>query len=146
MAKAADERTLKLIEEVKKRKAEIAQAEKPNYTTNMSFRRQEGARPVNLHVEQDVATLVGVVAFLRQQEAAYTTAAKELELEKPPAFEWDGFTVNEWVGDIKTRLNKVQIKAKKEALAKLEQRLDKIISPELRAEMELAAIEAELGN
>ena len=48
--------------------------------------------------------------------------------------------------NIKTRLSKLNIDKEKKNLAKLEQRLDKIISPELRAEMELAAIQKELDD
>jgi hypothetical protein len=40
--------------------------------------------------------------------------------------------------------NKVQIASKREKLSKLEERLKKIISPELQAELELEAIESEL--
>ena len=58
--------------------------------------------------------------------------------------EWNGFSVNDWIDDIKTRINKVQIASKKVKLEHLESRLNAIISPELRAEMELEAISAEL--
>lgn len=73
------------------------------------------------------------------------STAKELGVDKHEC-EHDGYAIDDWIADIKTRLNKIQIKSKKDALAALEARLDKIISPELRAEMELAAIEAELQS
>ena len=105
-----DQKTLKLIEQVKAKKLEIAQAERPNYSTNMSFRKNDSGRPINLHVEANVGVLIEIVAFLRSGESHYIQAAKELGVDKPPVFEWDGFSVNDWVADIKTRLNKIQIK------------------------------------
>lgn len=42
------------------------------------------------------------------------------------------------------RIMKIQIASEKEKLESLETRLNKIISPEKRAELELEAIEAEL--
>jgi len=44
------------------------------------------------------------------------------------------------VADVKTRIGKVSIHKKKRQLEALETRLEKIVSPELRAEMELQAI------
>ena len=67
-----------------------------------------------------------------------------LQVEAPP-FEWTGFPVKDWLEDIKTRIDKLQIQSKKAKLETLEKRLNKIVSPELRAQMELDAIAAELG-
>ena len=67
-----------------------------------------------------------------------------LGVEGTPEFTWSSFTVQQWLDDIKARINKVQIATKKKALEHLETRLNAVISPELRAEMELEAISAEL--
>jgi hypothetical protein len=69
-----------------------------------------------------------------------------LGVENPPDFKftWDNFTADEWIGDIKARIAKIQISAEKEKLENLEKRLNKIVSPEKRAELELEAIEQEL--
>ncbi len=146
MAKQTDEKTLKLIAEVRRRKADIAEAEKPNYTTNMSFSFNDGGRPVNLHVEKSVAKLISIAGFLMRQESDYTAAAESLKIGDAPDFQWEGFSVEDWVRDIKTRINKAQLASRKKQLASMEARLDKIVSPELRAEMELAQIEQELGT
>ncbi len=145
MAKKTDEKTLKLIAEVRRRKEEIAEAEKPNYTTNMSFSFNEGGRPVNLHVEKSVAKLISIAAFLMRQESDYSAAAESLKIGDAPDFMWEGFSVADWMRDIKTRTNKVQLASRRKQLATMEARLDKIVSPELRAKMELAQIEQELG-
>jgi hypothetical protein len=57
-----------------------------------------------------------------------------------------GHTVADWQADIQKRINKVQISKKKADLQTLEDRLDKLISPELRREMELAEIQKMLAS
>ena len=145
MATKTDKLTLDLMNEVKKRKTEIAKAERPNWRTNCSFSYGEGdSKSVNIHVMQDVRQLVSIVAFLRAREQYYDLAAKELGVDAP-SFKWSGFSVSDWVEDIKMRVNKIQIASKKTSLESLETRLNKIVSPALREEMELQAIRDELG-
>lgn len=146
MAKKAttDTKTLELIQTVKRQKEEIARAERPNWITNCSFSYTEnGANPVNLHVEANVRNLVLIVAFLLNKAGSYAEAAVHLGVEAP-AFQWGGFSANDWIEDIKLRINKIQIASKRKKLEALEERLNRIISPELRAQMELEAIESEL--
>jgi hypothetical protein len=52
--------------------------------------------------------------------------------------------VADWEADIKAKILKIQITSEEKKLAALEERLNKIISPELRRKMELDAIKAEL--
>lgn len=146
MAKT-DKKTLELIAQVKQQKAEIAKAEKPAYKTNCTFSYIEGkmSDAVNIHVESNVKNLICIAAFLQEREKSYVEAAKVLGVETPPEFNWNGSTVKEWIDDIKMRISKIQIGAKRKKLEALEERLNKIISPELRAELELEAIASELS-
>ena len=61
-------------------------------------------------------------------------------------FKWLGFTFDQWKADIKTRIDKIQISKKKKELEELEVRLDKLISPELKQQMELEEITKLLGQ
>lgn len=142
MAKT-DEKTLELIKEVNRQKKEIEKAERPNWITKCSFQPLPAA-PINLHVETDVGTLIGIVAYLQMQEKHYNEAAAALGIADPPAFSWAGFSVKDWTDDVKSRIGKVQISAKKRKLEALESRLNQIISPELRAQLEIEAIEKDL--
>ena len=146
MAVKTDKKTLELIKEVQRRKEEIAKAEKPSYKTNCSFSYIEGkaADAINLHVEASVKNLICIAAFLKDKEEAYAEVAQELGVADVPAFTWNGSSVAEWIADIKARINKIQIAAKKKQLETLEARLGAIVSPELRAELELEAIAKEL--
>ena len=88
--------------------------------------------------------MISIAAFLKEREKSYKETAELLGVEGTPEFTWSSFTVQQWLDDIKARINKVQIATKKKALEHLETRLNAVISPELRAEMELEAISAEL--
>jgi hypothetical protein len=146
MAKKMDEKTLSLIKEVNKRKAEIASLERPNWKTNCSFSYIEDkiVYPINIHVESSVMKLVSIAGFLMERENSYKEAAEKFLGLEAPEFLWMGFSVEDWISDIKTRIDKIQIADKRKKLDTLESRLNQIVSPELRAKLELEAIEAEL--
>lgn len=141
-----DQTTLTLIQEVNRRKAEISRAERPNWKTNCSFSYDEdkAGSAVNLHVETSVRRLVLIAAFLQDKAAAYARAAASLGVDNLPPFVWGNSPVADWLADIKTRLDKLDVAAKRKKLELLEERLNKIVSPELRAKMELEAIASEL--
>lgn len=147
MAKETDKKTQDLIKEVNKRKAEIAKLERPNYKTNCTFTYIEGNLTglINIHVESDVKKLVSIAGFVLDQRESFRRAAEKLQIDRVPDFTWNGFSIEDWLNDIQTRINKIQISTKKKNLETLEERLNKIISPELRAEMELEAIAGELS-
>lgn len=144
---STDDKVLELIEIVNKKKAEIKQAENPTYKTNCSFKFSEdtATNAINLHVTTDVTVLVKIVAFLIEKKTAFDKAADFLGLTGL-TFTWLGFTVEDWNRDIITRITKTQLKKKKDELEALEGKLEKLISPELRAKIELAEIEKELSK
>lgn len=136
---------LKMMDEVKKQKAEIQKLQKPSWQTNCSFSYSgKQGEAINLHTVSDVRTLISIVAFLVTQEKGYVEAAKTLGVDNAPTFAWQGYSVAEWTTDVRTRIEKLQIASKEAKLKQLEERLDKIVTPELRAQLELEAIESEL--
>lgn len=142
-----DQKTLELIALVAKQKAEISKAERPNWKTNCSFSYVEGRAvdTISLHVDTDVRKLISIAAFLQDREAGYQRAALSLGVDSPPPFMWGNSPPADWLEDIRMRIGKIQIAAKKKKLELLESRLNAIISPELRAELELQAIASELS-
>lgn len=144
MADKIDDKTLQLMEQVKKQKEEISKAEKPNFSTNCAFSYTGKANDtINLHAERYVENLIDMAGFLHDKEKRYKDAEILLDVKGPP-FKWLGYSVEEWLGDIKLRINKIQITSKKKKLEALESRLNAIISPELKRAMELEAIAKEL--
>jgi hypothetical protein len=146
MAKETDQKTLDLIKEVKIRKAEIAKLDKPNWQTNCAFSYTDGdlSKSINIQVESNIKTLIDIASFVLSKESDYIKTVDLLKVESIPHFTWQGFTALSWFEDIKTRINKLQIVSKKKKLELLENRLNAIISPELKAQMELDAIAEEL--
>lgn len=144
--KETDKKTRALFEIVQKKKGEIKAAEKPQWKTNCAFYFTESPKdPFNLQITTDIGNLVRALAFLYEKEAAYKVAAKDLGVDIP--FSWHGYSTEQWKVDIQARIDKIQIEKKKKELEALEKRLDAILSPELKAEMELEAITKELeGN
>ena len=137
MANTTDKKIRQLIEVVNGKKAEIAKANKPQWNTNCNFVFPDGSRK-NLQTISKEADIVEMLATLMTNEISWDKAAEALGSDAK--FEWHGFTVSQWQSDFETRLDKVNINKKKVELATLEDRLNKIISPELCAEIELEEI------
>ncbi len=143
--KETDKKTRELFAIVQKKKSEIKAAEKPQWKTNCAFYFAESPKdPFNLQITTDVAALVRALAFLYEKEASFQAAAKDLGADI--SFEWHGYSTETCKVDIQARINNIQIEKKKKELEALEKRLDNILSPELKAEMELEAIMKELEN
>jgi len=145
MENTTDKQVQDLMALVKKKKEEISKAERPNYKTNCTFRyNPETAQNINIQVCADVDQLVGILGYLITQEANYNEASNRLGVSS--TFKWGGFTLSDWQSDLQLRVTKIQITKKKQELEFLETRLDKLISPELRAKMELEEISQMLKN
>lgn len=144
----SDAKILELLGKVGAQKAEIAEIERPSYRTNRVFFFVEGdpSRPHNLAVTQDIAALLKMAAHVEAAAAAYAQACTSLMgSEECPPFTWCGYSLEDWQHDLRKRADQVRIKARREKLAQLEARLNAIVSPEKRRELELRSIEAALG-
>jgi hypothetical protein len=144
MVNESDKIVQELFLVIQNKKAVIAKAEKPNWLTNCAFRyNKDSSASTNIQVCSDVDELVHMLGFLCEKRNGFIEAQKILGTSG--VFKWFGFTFEEWASDIKTRIDKIEIKIKKNELEILESRLDKIISPELKASMELDEIKKLLG-
>lgn len=138
MAKT-DKQVQELFKVVQQKKSAIVKAEKPNWQTNCSFGYDKNSSSrINIQVLSDIDELTEILAFLLRKENSHQEAAAILGVESE--FKWMGFTLQQWRSDIQTRIDKIQISKKKQELEQLESRLSLLISPELRAEMELEEI------
>ncbi len=140
--KDQDKTVLLLIDKVSEKKKQIQSAQNPQWQTNCLLT-VDGSN-VNLRTIQTAKELVLLAAKVKIQEMGYNAAIDELGGSAD--FEYQGYSTDQWMSDFYTRLNKLNVDKEKRNLAKLEQRLDAIISPELRAKMELEAIERELED
>lgn len=132
----------KLFNVVQSKKDEILKAERPNWLTNCTFGYDDTSKRTNIQVTSDVGVLANILAFLYGKSDNFEKASKELGITAE--FSWMGYTLDEWTEDLKTRVTKIQITKKKKELAIIEVKLDKLISPEMKAQMELDEITKEL--
>lgn len=137
-----DEKVLEFIELINKKKKEIQRAEKPVWKTNCSWKDQSGH--INLHVENNINGLLALAAELNYKDNNYTLFCKKKNIDGGQ-LKINGFTALDWIDDILTRISIIQLVSKRKELENLEGRLNKIVSPELRAKLELEAIEKEMS-
>lgn len=136
-----DEMVQELYEKVQIKKGQIAQAAKPNWQTSCSFGYSADSANGRIDIKtiSDTRKLQDIMGFLLDREENSQRGATALGLPVD-TFKWLGFTVDEWKSDLITRVTQILLTTKKAELAKLESRLENLISPELKAKLELEAI------
>lgn len=90
----------------------------------------------NLHVcSEDELKILLVILH------SYEMSAKDLGIEIP---DMQGFSIGDWVQDIKDKLEIMQMQSKKSELSKTEKQLDKLLSEDKRTELEISSLEEAL--
>lgn len=143
-----DQKINELFEVVKKQKAEVEAAEKEskqswrtNCSISLPFGRDEN--PINLQTATQDKVKNIVIGLLKHKE--YSAEAEQvLGLEQ--STQYNGFSYDDWIADCKKRISVLNIRTKKDKLAVLEKRLNDIVSPEQKRQMELDSIMKDLGN
>lgn len=114
------------------------------FKTNRILPQEDGG--VNLATINDMKTLIRVAGQIKQQKKQYEEIVKQFSIEKAPEFTIGIYSVEDWLSDIELQINKLNIKVKEEVIKKLEERLESIMSPELKAKREIAKITEEISN
>ena len=146
MAKSTDDAVLGLLKKVEQKKNEIKQAQKkPNWITNLTigYNPESTADRIMIQTVRDAGKIADIYAFLLAKEDYLSKAAGELGLEIDLSYM--GFPIADWKSDLKTRAAQLGLDQKKRELEVLDKRVNGLVSPEQRREMELAALTAELG-
>jgi hypothetical protein len=151
MAKRAtnsDDVTLKLIQQVDEQRQIVKNLKKSiSNRTNMTFSYNEVLNgSINLNTVSKVDELIKIASFLISKKETYESAAKLMQVENVPEFKWMGFVIEDWIHDIKNKIDRIQLSVKEARLNALEQRLELVISPELKRQRELESIAAELNQ
>lgn len=141
---AQDQQVRKLWETAQQKKNEIEKIEKKSsWLTNCSFNYGNTTSSFNVQVVTDPAVFVEALAFLNVKKKSFDDAAKELDVSS--SFTYLGFKVEDWKTDFATRIAKVTISKKRKVLEDLQTKLDKLLSPELKRQLELEEIEKALA-
>lgn len=149
MAKNSLDKQIKSIfDELLKRKATVEADEakiKRSWKTTCSLILDGNTPPINIQVASEDKLIDTYAAMLIQQDYRLK-ASEELGVEFDGMVDGIvcGFHIDDWVMDFKKRIAAIHIKSKKRKLSELETRLEAIVSPEQRREMELEAIMKEL--
>ena len=138
--KTTDVKIRQLLEKVNQKKQEIKDAERPTWKTNCNFVWQGERFNVQTADEEQ---LVAAFGYLLVTASAHELAAEQLSV--CIKYRHAGFSLEQWKHDFLVRLSQVKINDKKRELETMEKRLAAIVSPELRAQMELEDIEKSLG-
>ena len=143
--KTTDEKVKELFAKVQEKKLAIEKAERPCWQTSGTFgySANSGHDRTDVKTITDVRKIVDMLAFLIDRKEKSEKAAQELGVEYK--FSWLGFSLDEWKGDFQTRINQISIQEKRKELAEIEYALNAIISPDLKAQMELERIQKILG-
>jgi hypothetical protein len=142
-----DSIVMDLLKKVEEKKQQIGNAERPSWITNCSFGFDPASNfRLNIQVIRELCQLVEIHAFLTNRYYTQIESLKDLKLtETEVPFLWLGFTYEQWVSDIETRINQIRIKTKKDELSKLEARVNALISPEQLRKIELEKLMKEIG-
>lgn len=143
--KSIDKKIEELFAVVKAQKVQVEKAEKESkrsWNTNCSFKLYT-PNPVNLQTASEdmiFKSLTELLSFKGNAEEALEILGLKKEIRH------DGYFIEEWIEDFQKRIATIQLKAQKEKLKTLEDRLTSIVSPEQKREMELAAIMKEMDE
>lgn len=134
---SVDEQVMQLLAQVSMRKKQIELLKvRPSWKTNCTFGKistTEGR--VNIQTVRDLNILVEIYAFLNQTYLQFSQAAKELGLEFDG--KWQNYPISDWKDDLKTRVSQLTYEKRLKELEELNARIDKLVTPEQRREMEL---------
>lgn len=141
MSTNKDEVIKELYYKIQSKKNEIeTSSAKPYWVTNCAFKYDSKSNEViNIQTSSDKGTLIHIAGWLIHQEELYYKGLKALDL-KEEEYKWLGFTTEQWITDINTRISKITLGDKKKELKVLEDKLDKILPPAFRIELELETI------
>lgn len=138
MAIKNDERILELKKQIEEKKNELGKQPRFTPVTTCLFNR-EGCR-VNIHTLTSVKDINSLLVFFN----TYAMSAKDLDIDCAEV-ELDGFSVLDWMEDLKSKKAVVEYSAKKEQLTALEKKLDKLLSDDKKTELEIEAIADLIG-
>lgn len=134
----------KLFDELSRRKATIDEDNnnlKRSWVTTCSLILDNTSQPINIQVASE-QKILEAYTYMLQMSDYKSEAAANLGMVFDNKI--CGFSVDDWLSDFKKRIAKINIRSKIQTYEVLESRLNAIVSPEQRREMELLAIMAEL--
>lgn len=131
-----DDRILELKKQVENKKKEIAKKNvKFVPETNLVIEINGQKMNINVLSEKDLNSFLVILNMYRMSSA-------DLEMND---FEISGYKVDQWINDVKAKINMKTLKNEEAELKRLEEKLDKLLSEDKKTELELDSIAALLN-
>ena len=131
-----DDRILELKKQVENKKKEIAKKNvKFVPETNLVIEINGIKTNINILNKKDLESLLVILNM-------YRMSAVDLEMKD---FEISGYKVDQWMNDVKAKINMKTLKNEEAELKRLEEKLDKLLSEDKKTELELDSIAALLN-
>lgn len=131
-----DDRILELNKQVENKKKEIAKKNvKFVPETNLVIEINGIKTNINVLNKKDLESLLVILNM-------YRMSAVDLEMKD---FEISGYKVDQWMNDVKAKINMKTLKNEEAELKRLEEKLDKLLSEDKKTELELDSIAALLN-
>jgi len=140
----SDEIIDQLLKKIDEKRALIKKSTKPNYRTHLSFTNE--GKTVNIATITDVSELVLMGAVLLSKKGMFDATKKEFDLEdrNDVTLKHQNISIEDWVHDIKARIDYLSIKKQTDQLEAYETKLNALITPERQREIQLAKLAKEL--
>lgn len=138
MAAKNDERIIELKKQIEEKKEALGKQPRFSPVTTCLFNR-DGHR-VNIHALTSVKDINMMLVLFN----TYAMSAKDLNINCAEV-ELDGFSILDWMEDLKSKKAVIEYTEKKEQLTKLERQLDKLLSDDKKTELEIDAIADLIG-
>lgn len=133
-----DDRILTLKKQIEDKKKELGKQPRFSPVTTCMFT-YNGNR-VNIHTLTTVNDINAMLVYFN----IYAMSAENLGIDLEDV-RFDGFSVSDWMEDLRAKKAVVEYTAKKSQLGAMEKKLDKLLSDDKKTELEIDAIADLLG-
>ena len=138
MAVKNDERILELKKQIEEKKKELGKQPRFSPVTTCMF--NHNGNRINIHTLTSIKDINAILVYFNM----YVMSAEDMEINCEDIV-FDGFTVTDWIEDLKSKKIIIEYTAKKEQLTILEKKLDKLLSDDKKTELEIDAIADLIG-
>lgn len=138
MAVKNDERILELKKQIEEKKKELGKQPRFSPVTTCMF--NHNGNRINIHTLTSIKDINAILVYFNM----YVMSAEDMEINCEDIV-FDGFTVTDWIEDLKSKKTVIEYTAKKEQLTILEKKLDKLLSDDKKTELEIDAIADLIG-
>jgi len=134
-----DQAVMKLLEKIKEKESKLNLPKKrTQWKTNCTLKHEEH-KTTNIQTIRDFSVLIDICAALLLVKKNTKEASETLGL----VFKNDylGYPIDDWIYDLKTRVNMLKLEEEKKEIKRLNDRINNLVSEDQRRELELKEIE-----